>query len=334
MKRTNNNKNINNDNQSNNNNNNIVSSSQELLPVIETDLNCAINAISKQDSDGVDTILKKKHSQRNNKDEFNVSINEARETIIQNLRQITEAIPTMNEYENKYYLSCNNNDKRNNNNSNHYNSDSESSSEDDDSDESDVDEENLLDEDAFLRAKCLRADVRNSIQRVMTLRNEVPKLAVNLTLENIHKHDQKINSINYSNNKNLDDATATTTADTKTTSTNDDNNNDVSNMHQSLIEVYKTFQLLEETLPEKYEGLAETSNIIECSLKKYISVVKNNDKSMLSSIERAIYSKNNDGRIEDIMDNDDDGDDGGNKENRIDNIKNSPQTRLTRFMFS
>ena len=288
----------------------------QIAPVIETDLNCALKSIAQEQSDNIEII--KKHQQ--NKDEFNSCIDAARQSLRHNLQQITKPI-SVKDYNGslkKKKTTNGNGEKRNGHISD---SDCSMSSEDDDDDSTDCeDEEKLLDEETFLRAKSLRADVRNSIQRIMTLRTEVPKLAVNLTLENIHKHEKQINSIplRKSNDENND-------ANIETKS-----KQDISNIHESLSELSKTIQSLEKVLPEKYDGLHETSDIIESTLQKYLAVAKRGDLSVLSNIERAMMSDKNDGRMERKNEEsekenkfccDDGGDDGDGL------------TRLAKFMF-
>merc|ERR1719410_1356453 len=142
---------------------------------------------------------------------------------------------------------------------------------------SEEDEESLLDEEALCRVRSLRGKVRDAVKRTIDFREEIPKLAIDLTLEKLNAEQDK----SYVN---------TSKKEIRSTPLC------VSSMRNSLGELSVSLGSLKNTLPEKISGLQETTEAIQSCLEKHRMAEKNCDA--LSATERALFSKTNDGRFE------------------------------------
>jgi len=188
------------------------------------------------------------------------------------------------------------------------------------------DDEMLLDDEALSRVKTYRMNVRDAVERTIKLRKEIPKLAIDLTLKELENGRSQYN----------DNCSVSNNDESKLELLEKENNpvnaSDVSSMQNSLLQLSKTLQSLSESLPEKISGFQETTDIIQSSLEKHIMVEKEKDFSCLSTTERALFSKANDGRLEREVAIQEINKEAEDEEKVLCEMLSTPESKFTRFM--
>eukprot|EP00567_Pseudictyota_dubia_P012565 CAMPEP_0197449320 /NCGR_PEP_ID=MMETSP1175-20131217/20973_1 /TAXON_ID=1003142 /ORGANISM="Triceratium dubium, Strain CCMP147" /LENGTH=446 /DNA_ID=CAMNT_0042981411 /DNA_START=70 /DNA_END=1410 /DNA_ORIENTATION=- len=190
--------------------------------------------------------------------------------------------------------------------------DSNLNDDDDDSDsnveeDEDIEEEDLLDVDIHARAKTLRENVRVAAARVRELRDGQAQRVLRITEREIEKLNRSSADVltgsnsraldTYFSEEGEDDGGAF--AHEPDLVKSDSSPPKIEAMRSSLDILVSSLQKVDSVLPEKIEGLQQTVSAVDVALRRRRGNEEKGGRQALSQIDRAIISRDNEGKRQD-----------------------------------